>query len=999
VRFIVLFLFSALCAAHAAESAGKSRLRESLAKAEQEHGKEAPEVAARLSELASHLEAADSFQEAEALYRRALAIREKVSGVIPDDLESSLNNLADLLRQTGQEKEALGLYQRLLSCIEKRPDGAMSLEAANCLGSKAELLLSMHQSQSAFVEYLELLKLHEKLSGLSHIAVSSKLNKAQDLRENILTGRGSVPLYQQALQFHEEAVGAENADLATCHSIMAGLLLFQARNAEAEPVLRRALEIRTSIMRPKHPLTAQVAYTLAELLERTQRRKEALPFYRQALPVQEKALGPDAAITCACRVQLAQLLSEQNLHQEALPLQQRIVENIERTKGPEDHSLFSHLNHLASTLHSLRRFPEAEAAYRKELLVAEKAFGPDNSMITGSLSMIAQTLSDMERWKDAVPFLRRKLAVHEKNLGKVHETVAVDLRVLAGYLVKAGEPREAEPLLRSSLVILEKTKGPEDAQVAVVLKHLADLLCDVEPREAEKLYLRAIKVSKKSMGAGHSFTREIAEHYEALRQTLKKKDTKDEGLRAALKLNGKVWDESTAVAFLKKQLSNLPAAKFTETDAAKLVQQMKGNSLALAMAAACITEQKLTLAEYVKRWDQESAGLKETTAPNEASPNRILVVTWQLSAKCLTPTARALMALLPWLGEEAVPLPFFTEHAKLVADAANEKSPDAKVEAGFDELERHALITQEPLSITCPRSLQALLRLQSGAEFLGRATSLMHAVVAKDPATQRMWPREVWEPALPHVSRVLEFQRQFNDKAGDAEITRSLLNDCAEFLHYKAQYSEATPLLDLTEQLLLRALKLAEENPATQQADRIVALDKIGAVLHHSKRDEDAAVFYRRSLELCEKTHGPESLKTADSLDRLALTLAPTKQGRDATPLLRRSLAIREKALGPMDREVALSLGRLAFQLNTGDTIKEAEQLYRRALVIEEKIYGAEHPALIPQLTSLGNLLRAQQRDAEAEPVFKRIRLIRVNARINGPPPAPAGARKTPAAQ
>jgi hypothetical protein len=100
-----------------------------------------------------------------------------------------------------------------------------------------------------------------------------------------------------------------------------------------------------------------------------------------------------------------------------------------------------------------------------------------------------------------------------------------------------------------------------------------------------------------------------------------------------------------------------------------------------------------------------------------------------------------------------------------------------------------------------------------------------------------------------------------------------------------------------------------------------------------------------------------------------------------------------------MDREVALSLGRLAFQLNTGDTIKEAEQLYRRALVIEEKIYGAEHPALIPQLTSLGNLLRAQQRDAEAEPVFKRIRLIRVNARINGPPPAPAGARKTPAAQ
>ncbi len=88
-----------------------SRLRESLAKAEQEHGKEAPEVAARLSELASHLEAADSFQEAEALYRRALAIREKASGETSADLESSLSNLADLLRQTGREKEAEQLYQ------------------------------------------------------------------------------------------------------------------------------------------------------------------------------------------------------------------------------------------------------------------------------------------------------------------------------------------------------------------------------------------------------------------------------------------------------------------------------------------------------------------------------------------------------------------------------------------------------------------------------------------------------------------------------------------------------------------------------------------------------------------------------------------------------------------------------------------------------------------------------------------------------------------------
>ena len=151
MRFIVFFLFSALCTAHAVESAGMSRLRESLGKAEQEHGKEAPEVAARLSELASHLEAADSFQEAEALYRRALAIREKVSGVIPGDLESSLNNLphrpaliarltslGNLLRAQQRDSEAEPVFKRIRLIRENTringpppaPAGARKIPAA-----------------------------------------------------------------------------------------------------------------------------------------------------------------------------------------------------------------------------------------------------------------------------------------------------------------------------------------------------------------------------------------------------------------------------------------------------------------------------------------------------------------------------------------------------------------------------------------------------------------------------------------------------------------------------------------------------------------------------------------------------------------------------------------------------------------------------------------------------------------------------------------------------
>ena len=63
-------------------------------------------LATNLNNLALLYEAQCRYVEAEPLYQRALAIREKALGPEPPDVATSLENYADLLRKTGRVSEA-----------------------------------------------------------------------------------------------------------------------------------------------------------------------------------------------------------------------------------------------------------------------------------------------------------------------------------------------------------------------------------------------------------------------------------------------------------------------------------------------------------------------------------------------------------------------------------------------------------------------------------------------------------------------------------------------------------------------------------------------------------------------------------------------------------------------------------------------------------------------------------------------------------------------------
>jgi tetratricopeptide (TPR) repeat protein len=120
----------------------------------------------------------------------------------------------------------------------------------------------------------------------------------------------------------EEVLGPKHPDTVQSLNNLALLYYQQGQYQEAEPLLKRALEIREEVLSPKHPDTAESLNNLAVFYlagDRGQqgRLEEAETLLKRALEIREKVLGPKHPDTVQSLNILAALYREQGRLEEA----------------------------------------------------------------------------------------------------------------------------------------------------------------------------------------------------------------------------------------------------------------------------------------------------------------------------------------------------------------------------------------------------------------------------------------------------------------------------------------------------------------------------------------------------------------------------------------------------------------------------------------------------------------------------------------------------------
>jgi tetratricopeptide (TPR) repeat protein len=229
--------------------------------------------------------------EAEALLRQAVATETHL-GEGRRELATALNNLARLLEATHRHEEAETLYRRAIA-IDKTTRSDLDPKAANHLNNLGELKRKDGDYSEAERLFREALAINEVVFGSRHISVARGLNNLGLLLANTGRHAEAEPLLRRAIDSYTDVVGPDHPDLAAALNNLGYLYQNQKRDSEAELLFRRALEILEASLGDRHPQVATCLTNIAVSLQNMGRLSDAEPLLRRALEIDEASYGAD----------------------------------------------------------------------------------------------------------------------------------------------------------------------------------------------------------------------------------------------------------------------------------------------------------------------------------------------------------------------------------------------------------------------------------------------------------------------------------------------------------------------------------------------------------------------------------------------------------------------------------------------------------------------------------------------------------------------------------
>src|SRR5437588_2415158 len=170
--------------------------------------------------------------------------------------------------------------------------------------------------------------------------------------------------YARAMEHFREAEKLidPNRDLdewARLEHEIADLLVADGKYKDAEPLFRKIIAARSSVLGPEHPDTLDRRHRLIYALARQTKYAEAETEAREVLKLREKVLGPEHVDTLVSRYNLAEPLTDEGKYAEAEGLYRDVIRLAEKILGPEHpRTLSAHVG-LATVLGSQGKNAEA----------------------------------------------------------------------------------------------------------------------------------------------------------------------------------------------------------------------------------------------------------------------------------------------------------------------------------------------------------------------------------------------------------------------------------------------------------------------------------------------------------------------------------------------------------------------------------------------------------------------------------------------------------------
>ena len=307
-------------------------------------------------------------------------------------------------------------------------------------------------------------------------ALAEGLRKAADYLRERVQYEQAEPLLRRALDIGEQSLGETHPDLARLLDSLALLYDRQGRYEQAEPLFERALSIREQLLGPGHSLTADLLTNLAILYTRQGKYAQAEPLFERALRAWEQTWGPGHPEVARPLSNLAECYTEQGKYEQAEPLFLRAIHLWEEAFGSENPDLAYALDGLADLYYEQGKYAQAEPLYKRTLHNFEQALGPEHRLVAYPLTGLANLFRDQGQYAEAESHYQRARSIREQHLGQFHPETAQTLHDLATFRLKQGNLSEALLLAERALAIREQLLPAAHPKTVATRKLYAQLL-------------------------------------------------------------------------------------------------------------------------------------------------------------------------------------------------------------------------------------------------------------------------------------------------------------------------------------------------------------------------------------------------------------------------------------------------------------------------------------------------------------------------------------------
>ena len=441
------------------------------------------------------------YEEAIALYKRALRSAVEQFGDSHPDVATSYNNIGLVYNDQGNYVKALESYNKALE-IYLSVFGDKHPNVATNYNNIAVVYFSQGNYAQALEYYNKALELYLSVFGDRHPSVATSYNNIAAVYFSQGNYAQALEYYNKALELYLSVFGDRHPSVATNYNNIGGVYDSQGNYAKALEYYNKALEIRLSVFGDRHPSVATNYNNIGSVYDSQGNYAKALEYYNKALEIRLSVFGdrhPDIA-TCynniggIYRVNYAKALEYYN---KALKILLSIF-------GDRHPNVATSYNNIAAVYFSQGNYAQALEYYNKALEIYLSVFGDRHPNVATNYNNIGAVYFSHGNYAQALEYYNKALEIYLSIFGDRHPDVARSCYNIGAVYYNKGNYDQALEYYNKALEIYLSIFGDRHSYVAMSYNNIGGVYSDLKNYDqALEYYDKALEIYLSIFGENH----------------------------------------------------------------------------------------------------------------------------------------------------------------------------------------------------------------------------------------------------------------------------------------------------------------------------------------------------------------------------------------------------------------------------------------------------------------------------------------------------------------